>query len=148
MKVILLKELDNVGEADTLVNVSDGYARNYLLPRKLAAPATAKSIAVMEQRQAERQAQMEARRGELEAQAKKLNGLEVTIAADAGEGGKLFGSVTAQEIAEEAGKLSGIELSKKKIALREPIKLVGEYDVPVKLYQEIGATLKVKVTAR
>ena len=91
---------------------------------------------------------MEAKRGELEELAKKLSSLEISIAADAGEGGKLFGSVTSQDIAAEVSKAAGIDIDKKKIELNEPLKVLGEYSVNIKLYQDIAAKLKVKVVAK
>ncbi|MBI5399978.1 50S ribosomal protein L9 [Candidatus Saganbacteria bacterium] len=148
MKVVLFKDIENIGEADSLINVSAGYARNFLFPRKLAGTATPKAIAVMKKKQEEKRQQMEARRAEFHAMAEKLNSLEITIEADAGEGGKLFGSVTSQDISLAVSKEAGFTVEKKKISLTEPIKSLGDYKVPVKIYQEIGAVLKVKVLAK
>ncbi|MBN2057951.1 MAG: 50S ribosomal protein L9 [Candidatus Saganbacteria bacterium] len=148
MKAILFKDVVNVGDADTLVNVSNGFARNYLFPNKLAGPATPKALAELGKRQAEKQKELEARRSEFEALAKQLSEIEVIIQADAGEEGKLFGSVTSQDIAIEAAKLIGSELDKKKIQLSEPIKYIGAHTVPVKIFKGISAELKVKVVAK
>ena len=145
MKVILYKEVDTLGEVDTLVSVSDGYARNYLFPKKIAGPATPSALVALEKRVAARDKQMAARRGELEELAKKLSASEITIAVDAGEGGKLFGSVTAQDIAEAVKNELQIETNKKKIEIKDPIKAVGDYTVTVKIWQDINAELKVKV---
>jgi large subunit ribosomal protein L9 len=148
MKVILLKEVPDLGDSDNLVEVAEGYARNYLFPRKLAVLATPKAIAEQEKRADEREKQQAAKRAELEALAKKITELEVIISADAGEGGKLFGSVTTQDVARELSKAIGTEIDKRKVVLGETIKLVGEYPALVKLYREINAHLKIKVIAR
>lgn len=148
MKVILLKEVPDLGDEDSLVDVSEGYARNYLFPRKLAGQATPAAVAGLEKRRDEREKQLAAKRAELEELAKKIAELEVEIPADTGEGGKLFGSVTTQDVAAGLNKALGIEIDKRKIVLSEPIKLVGEYTVLVKLYREINAHLKIKVVTR
>ena len=110
--------------------------------------ATAKELAAVEQHRASREQELAARRGEFEELAKQLAGLEVAIPADAGEGGRLFGSITSQDIALAVKNVAQIDLDKKKIELSEPIKVLGEYSVPVKIFQDIGADLKVKVVAR
>ncbi|KPJ68304.1 hypothetical protein AMJ44_06730 [candidate division WOR-1 bacterium DG_54_3] len=142
MKVILYKNVPNLGE------VSEGYARNYLLPKKLAGPTTPSAVAALEKRKAEKEKKLAEKKAELEEVAQKLSGLEISISVDAGEGGRLFGSVTSQDIAEAAQKISQIDIDKKKIELNDPIKVVGEYSVPVKIYQDISATLKVKIVAK
>jgi large subunit ribosomal protein L9 len=148
MKVILYKDVDKVGDADTLVEVSEGYARNYLIPKRLAGPATPAALAALAERQEKLRQEMEARRSELEALAQKISSLDVEIAAEAGEGGKLFGAVTSQDIAIEISKALGSEIDKKKVNLGDPIKVVGEYKVIIKLYQDITADLKLKVTPK
>ena len=148
MKVILYKEVPKLGDEDTLADVAPGYARNYLFPKKLARQATPAALAALEKRQEEKKKIMEAKRGELEELAKKLSSLEISIAADAGEGGKLFGSVTSQDIAAEVSNAAGLDIDKKKIELNEPLKVLGEYSVNIKLYQDIAAKLKVKVVAK
>jgi len=148
MKVILYKDVPKVGEEDSLVDVSDGYARNYLIPKRLAGPATPAALASLEKRQAEKEKKIAEKRAELEEQAKKLSALEITIIADAGEGGKLFGSVTAQDIATEIQKVSQIEVDKRRIELAEPIKVAGEYAVVIKLFRDITASLKLKVAPK
>jgi len=141
MKVIFLED-------DRIEEVSDGYARNYLLPRKLAVLATPEAIAAAEKRGGKKKAELEKRKSEIQTLAEKLSTLEIVVEADAGEGGKLFGSVTSSDIVEAIKKTSGIELDRKKIELEEPLKVVGEYSVPVKLFQDVSATLKIKVTAK
>jgi large subunit ribosomal protein L9 len=148
MKVILRREEPKLGEEDSLVEVSAGYARNYLFPRRIAVPATPAEVAALEKRNAEKEKVLAAKREEFEALAQKLSSLEVTISADAGEGGKLFGSVTPQDIADEVQRSSQIDVDKKKIELGDPIKVVGEYSVPIKIFKDISASLKVKVVAK
>jgi large subunit ribosomal protein L9 len=141
MKVIVLED-------DRIENVSDGYARNYLLPRKLAILATPQAIASTEKRREKRKTELEQKRAEMRALAEKLEKLEIEISADAGEGGKLFGSITSADIAQAASQLSGAEIDKKKIELEEPIKVVGEHKVTLKLFSEVTAALKVKVSPK
>lgn len=148
MKVVLKKEVDNLGEENSILNVSDGYARNYLIPRRLAVLATEAEIAAAEKRKAAREKQLAEKKTKWEELAKHLSSLEITIPADAGEGGKLFGSVTAQDIALAVSEKSGIDLDKKKIELPEPLKVLGEYTVAVKFFQDITANLNIKVVAK
>ena len=148
MKVVLYKDVPNLGEEDSVVNVSEGYARNYLLPKKLAGPATPAALAGLEKRRAEREKKLAERRAVVEAQAGKLAETEIVITSDSGEGGKLFGSVTTQDIAAAVQAAAQIEVDKKRIELAEPIRVVGEYSVPVKLSADITAQLKVKVVPK
>ena len=148
MKIILYQKVANLGEEDSLVEVSEGYARNYLFPRKLAGPATAAAKAALEKRNAEKEKKLAGKKAEFEELAKKLSALEVSISAEAGEGGRLFGAVTAQDIAEAIRQVAQMDIDKKKIELNEPIKIVGEYTVPVKIFQEIDAELKIKVVPK
>jgi large subunit ribosomal protein L9 len=148
MKVVLRKDLSNLGEEDSLIDVSNGYARNYLFPRKLAVPATPAEVAALEKRKAEREKKLAEKRAEHEELAQKLSSLEVSIPVDAGESGKLFGSVTSQDIAAAVQAAAQIDIDKKKIELAEPIKVIGQYSVPVKLFQDVSATLKVNIEAR
>ncbi|HVN67150.1 MAG TPA: 50S ribosomal protein L9 [Candidatus Sulfotelmatobacter sp.] len=141
MKVIILED-------DRVENVADGYARNFLLPRGLAVSATPKALVAVGKRSAKKQAEVEKKREETRALAEKLAAAEVTISVDAGEGGKLFGSVTAADVAKAVKAASGIEVDKRKITLAEPIKLLGEYHLPVKLFQDISASLKLTVAAK
>lgn len=148
MKVVLRKELEDLGEVDSIVNVSDGYARNFLIPRNLVVPATKGELAACEKRRAKREKGLEAKRADFEELAKKISELEILITLDAGEEGKLFGSVTSQDVAAALKDASNIEISKKKIEIKNPIKVVGEHVVHVKIYKEISAELKVKVEAK
>jgi len=148
MKVILRKDEPKLGEEDSLVEVSAGYARNYLFPRRIAVPATPAETAALEKRKAEKEKILAAKRAEFEELAQKLSSLEITIGADAGEEGKLFGSVTSQDIADEVQRSSQIDVDKKRIDLADPIKVVGEYSVPIRIFKDISASLKVKVIAK
>ncbi|MBU0672927.1 MAG: 50S ribosomal protein L9 [Candidatus Margulisbacteria bacterium] len=148
MKIILKKAVPSVGDEDSLIEVSEGYARNFLFPRKLAGPATPVAVAAWETRRVEREKKSAARKAEQEELANKLSSLELTIGVDAGEGGKLFGSVTSQDIATEVTKVAGIEIDKKKIELSEPLKAIGDYSVSIKLFQDITAKLKVKLVSK
>lgn len=148
MKVILRKEVPKLGEEDSVLEVSGGYARNYLIPKKMAVLATPKEISAAQKRKQEKEKQLEAKRAEFEELANRLSSLEIAIPTDAGEGGKLFGSVTAGDIALAVQSMAQVEVDKKKIELNEPIRVLGEYEVPLKIYKEIGAKLKVKVVAK
>ncbi|KAF0219514.1 MAG: large subunit ribosomal protein [Geobacteraceae bacterium] len=145
MKVILKENIDTLGHIGDIVKVAPGYARNYLLPKGLAIEATTKNAKALEH--AKRQ--MEYKKNKVLEQAKQLaariEGLTFALARQAGEEGKLFGSVTNMELAEHL-KAQGIEIDRKKIMLAEPIKHVGEFTAAIKLHPEVSATLKVSVT--
>jgi large subunit ribosomal protein L9 len=144
MEVILRQHVDNLGKRGEIVKVADGYARNYLLPRKLALPATAgnrkhveRERKIMETREADE-------RSSAEAIASRLGLIEIAIARRVGETDQLYGSVTAGDIAEYL-KGKGIEIDRRKLILPEAIKTLGEFDVPLKLHREVTVPLKVKV---
>ena len=122
MKVILQQDVRGQGKKGQMVEVSDGYARNFLLPRKLAVLATAENVNTMKQQEKARKAQEAAEKAEAEALSKKLEGLTVKVAAKAGEGGRLFGAVTAKEISECLSQQHGVNIAKAKLVLDEPIK--------------------------
>ena len=145
MKVILQQDVKGQGKKGQLVDVSDGYARNFLLPKKLAVPATAENVNTMKQQEKARLAQQAAEKAEAEATAKKLEGISVTLSAKAGDGGRLFGAVTAKEISEALSAQHGLSIAKTKIVLDEPIKTFGGYELKVKLGYEVTGTLKVQV---
>lgn len=145
MKVILQQDVKGQGKKGQLVEVSDGYARNFLLPKKLAVPATAENVNTMKQQEKARLAQQAAEKAEAQALAKKLEGLSVTISAKAGEGGRLFGAVTAKEISEALVSQHGLNIAKTKIVMDEPIKACGGYQYKAKLGYEVVGTLKVNV---
>ncbi len=146
MKVFLREDVKNVGKIGDVVNVSDGYARNFLFPKKLAVEANTKNIKEFEHNKRIIQERAAKIRDASRASAEKLSALSLTIKAKAGEEEKLFGSVTTMDIA-EALKAAGFEIDKKKISLEEPIKRLGEYSVEVKIHPEVTATVKVQVVA-
>jgi large subunit ribosomal protein L9 len=144
MEVILREHVDNLGKRGEIVKVADGYARNYLLPRKLALPATEgnkkhveRERKIVEMREAEDKSQAEA-------VAARLAGIEITIARRVGETEQLYGSVTAPDIADYL-KAKGFEIDRRKLILPEPIKTLGDHAVPLKLHREVTAPLTVRV---
>ena len=145
MKVILQQDVRGQGKKGQLVEISDGYARNFLLPRKLAVPATAENINTMKQQEKARQAQMAAEKAEAQALAEKLKSIQVKLTAKAGEGGRLFGAVTSKEIAEALSAQFGLNIAKTKLVLDEPIKSCGGYQIKAKLGYEIVGTVNVLV---
>lgn len=148
MKVILMKDVKGSGKAGAVVNVSDGYARNKLIPQGMAKEATKTNMKALERkRAAEEEAQAEAK-AEAEAVRGQLDKITLEISAKGGEGGRLFGSITSKDIAEAVGKQCGVSLDKRKIQLEVPIKEAGLVTVPVKLYTGITASMKVNVTVQ
>ena len=144
MEVILRDHVEKLGKRGEIVKVSDGYARNYLLPRKLALPATEgnrkhveRERKIMETREAEE-------KGQAEAMAARLSAADITIARRVGETEQLYGSVTAADIAEFL-KSKGFEVDRRKLLLADPIKAIGEHTVPLKLHREVTVPLTVKV---
>ena len=145
MKVILLQDVKGKGKKGQMLEVSDGYARNFMLPRKLAIEATADAINTMrmnDKAAAEKAAKERAEALEI---SKKLRAMSLVVKAKGGGAGRLFGSVTNQEIADALEKASGIKLDKRKIVIADPIKSVGTYTVNCKLGYEITAPLTVKI---
>ncbi len=145
MKVILQQDVRGQGKKGQMIDVSDGYARNFLLPRKLAVLATAENVNTMKQQEKARKAQEAAEKAEAEALSKKLEGLTVKVAAKAGEGGRLFGAVTAKEISECLAQQHGLNIAKTKLVLDEPIKACGGYQIKAKLGYEVTGTVNVVV---
>lgn len=148
MKVILLKDVKGQGKSGQLIEVSDGYARNFLLPKKLAAPATNDNLNTMRQAEKAKLAQVEREKAESMAIAEKLSGCFVKIAVRAGESGKLFGSVTSREISEGLAEQFKINIEKNRIVLPEPIKSFGTFEVKCKLGHEIFGTINVVVAEK
>jgi len=146
MKVILQQDVKGQGKKGQLIEASDGYARNYLLPRKLAVLATAENVNTMKMQEKARAAQEAAERAEAEATAAKLKGISVKVVAKGGSNGRLFGAVTTKEIADALSAQHGITINKSKLVQEEPIKAFGGYELKVKLGYEVTATLKVVVT--
>ena len=144
MEVILRQHVDNLGRRGEIVKVADGYARNYLLPRKLALPATAGNKQHVERERKIFEAREAEERGQAEALAARLTALTISIARRVGDTEQLYGSVTASDIAEFL-KEKGFEVDRRKLILPEPIKALGEHDVPLKLHREVTVPLKVHV---
>jgi large subunit ribosomal protein L9 len=146
MEVILREHVDNLGRRGEIVKVADGYARNYLLPRKLALVATDGNKKQIERERAKFEAKEAEEQRIAEAMAARMNNLEVVIARKVGETEALYGSVTSADIAEALGA-KGFSIERRKLQLAEPIKKIGETDVPVRLHRDVVATVKVKVVA-
>lgn len=144
MKVILQKDIPNLGDAGDIKDVADGYARNYLLPKKLVLLANESSKKAIEHQTKLIKLKKEKRKKESEKIADGLNGIEISIGAQVGEEGKLFGSVTSMDIAEKI-KEKGFVIDKRKIQLDAPIKQEGEFEVVIKLEEGLNATIKVSV---
>ena len=144
MEIILREHVDNLGKRGEIVKVADGYARNYLLPKKLALKATAGNKQHVERERKIFEAREAEERGQAEAMAARLTALTISIARRVGDTEQLYGSVTASDIAEFL-KEKGFEVDRRKLILPEPIKALGEHDVPLKLHREVTVPLKVHV---
>ena len=145
MKVILLQDIRGKGKKGQMLEVSDGYARNYMLPRKLAIEATPDAINTMKMNDKATQERIAREKAEAMEIGKKLREMTLTVTAKGGGAGRLFGSVTNQEIADALKAQTGIALDKRKIQITDPIKNVGTYTVTCKLGYEISAPLTVKI---
>ena len=145
MKVILLQDVKGKGKKGQMLEVSDGYARNYMLPRKMAVEATADNINTKRMTDKATQERQQREREEAFAISEKMKDMVVTVRAKGGGAGRLFGSVTTQEIADAIKAQEGIDIDKRRIVLEEQIKTVGDYTVKCKLGYEITAKLKLKV---
>ncbi len=146
MKVILQQDVKGHGKKGQMVEVSDGYGRNYLLPRKLAIEATADNVNTMKMQDKAKKAREAEEKAQAQATAEKLKSCQVKISAKAGQGGRLFGSITSKEIAEELKKQHGLDVNKSKIVQSDPIKAFGSYEVKCKLGYEVTGTIYVLVT--
>ena len=146
MKVILQQDVKGQGKKGQMVEVSEGYARNFLLPRKMAIPATTDAINTMNLKEKARLAEEQRQREEAIANAQKLKECTVKLTAKAGNGGKLFGAVTTKEISEGLKAQYGVDIPKQKLVLDDPIKAFGSYQVKAKLGFEISGTVYVIVT--
>ena len=145
MKVILLQDVKGKGKKGQMIEVSDGYARNYMLPRKMAIEATTDAVNTMRMNDKATAERIAKEKAEALTTANKLRELTLTVTCKGGGAGRLFGSVTNQEIADALEKNSGIKLDKRKIVISDPIKSVGTYTVTCKLGYEISAPLTVKI---
>lgn len=146
MKYILLEDVKGLGKAGELVNAKTGYARNFLLPNKLALEGTKENLAKWKEEQAAMKARKEKETAEAEALKVKLDQTEVVLRVKTGTGGRLFGSITSQDISEALQKM-GFDVDKKKIELKQPIKETGTVTVPVRVYPEIVANVRVTMQA-
>ena len=147
MKVILLQDIKNVGKREQMIEANDGYARNYLFPKKLAIEATKDNLAKL---QAKKTSEANKKRAEIEANkkiAKRLEKIELTIKAKVGENNKIFGGITSKEISETLKKEYEIEIDKKKITIKETIKNLGRYTADIKFGDGVNAELTINITA-
>ena len=145
MKVILLQDVKGKGKKGQMLEVSDGYARNFMLPRKIAIEATADAVNTMKMNDKATQERIAREKAEALETSKKLREMTLVVKAKGGGAGRLFGSVTNQEIADALAKNAGIKLDKRKIVISDPIKSVGTYTVTCKMGYEINAPLTVKI---
>ena len=146
MKVILQQDVKGQGKKGQMIDVAEGYARNFLLPRKLAVLATADAMNTMKLQEKAKKAEEARLKAEAEAIAEKLKSSQVKVTARAGANGKLFGAVTSKEVSDALQSQHGIELAKQKIVLDEPIKSFGSYQLKAKLGHEVSGTIYVIVT--
>ena len=145
MKVILQQDVKGQGKKGQMVEVSDGYGRNFLLPRKLAVEATAENVNTMKMQDKAKQARLAEEKAAAMAAAEQLKGCQVKIRARAGQGGKLFGSITSKEISDELKAQYGLDVSKSKIVLTDPITSFGSFEVKCKLGSEVSGVINVLV---
>jgi large subunit ribosomal protein L9 len=146
MEVILREHVDNLGRRGDVVKVAEGYARNYLLPRKLALAVTEANRRQIERERAAAEARDAEERGQAEALAQRITQLEIEIARRVGENETLYGSVTSSDVA-HALQTKGFEVDRRKIQLPEPLKTLGEHTIPIKIHRDVVAQLRVKIVA-
>ena len=147
MKVILLDNIKGVGKKDEVINASDGYARNFLFPKKLALEATKDNLVKLKAKQDSNQHKKDLEKAKAIERANKLKEIVLKIEVKAGDNGKIFGGVTSKEISENLKTQYNIDVDKKKIVLKETIKVLGTVNVDIKLYEGVLATLKVNTVA-
>lgn len=148
MKVVLLADVKGQGKKDQIVEVSDGYAKNFLFPKKLAIAADAKAINEIKNKEASKQHKLDVERAQALEISKKLENIVVVFEYASGPDKKLYGSVTAKDIADELNKKYHIEIDKRKITLSEPIKSFGTFKADAKLFSDVSGTITVEVTAK
>ncbi len=146
MEVILLKDVKSLGKKDQIVKVNDGYARNYILPNKIGLEANAKNLNDLKLQKKRNEKEEALLLEQAKEYAAKIAKKPVQVTVKCGEGGRIFGSVSTKEIAQEVKTQLGFEIDKKKMQLQEPIKALGTYNVPVKCHKDVTATLVVKVS--
>ena len=145
MKVILLADVKGQGKKNDVIEVSDGYGKNFLIPRKLAKVADAQSLNDVKVKESARLYRIETEKNEAKALAEKLQSLVVKIPASSGADGRLYGSITSKDITEQLQKAHGIVIDKRKLVMNDPIKAYGKYEVEVKLYTEVTGKINVLV---
>lgn len=145
MKVILKEDIKGVGKKDQIINANDGYARNFLFPKNLAVPADKGNLTNLQSKKTSEEHRKKLERDKAKETAKKIEGILLKLPVKSGENGKVFGSITAKEIAENLEKQYKIIVDKKKINLQEPIKNLGTFNIEIKLYDGVIAKLKVNV---
>lgn len=145
MKVILLKDVKGSGKAGDIINVSDGYARNFLIAKGVALEANAKNLNDLQGKKDAAQHKLDVEKAENQEIAKKLEGKEVVISSKAGQGGKLFGAVTSAVVAEKINQSFNVNIDKKKVNLNSEIKAFGDFSAVIKMSQGVSCTVKVKV---
>lgn len=145
MKVILKQDVKSLGKKESMVEVSDGYARNFLFPKGLAVEASASNVNVMNTKKEAEKSKKAKELANAKALAEKLKGITVVIKTKAGEHGKLFGSITSKDIADKLKSVHGIEIDKKKINMPDAVKSLGTFEVEIKVYPEVSAKLNVKI---
>jgi large subunit ribosomal protein L9 len=145
MKVILVKDVKGQGKKDQVVNVSDGYARNFLFPNGLAIAADAKALNEIKNKEASKQHKIDVERAQAKDIAEKLTGILVKIPSTAGADGRLYGSVTTKDVSEALAKDFGITIDKRKIVMNDPIRAYGNYQLDVKLYTDVSGKISVLV---
>lgn len=148
MKVILLDNIKGVGKKDEVINASDGYARNFLFPKKLAIEANNENMAKLNNKKEAASYKKDVEKQKAEELAKKIKGIMLKIEVKAGENGKIFGGVTSKEISENLKKQYNMDIDKKKIELKETIKTLGSFNVSIKLFEGVIASLKVEVISK
>lgn len=148
MKVILNVDVKGQGKKDQMVEVSDGYARNFLFPKKLARPADNQAVTELKNKQAAAQHKIDVERAAAREAAEKLQTVKLIIKSGASADGRLYGSITAKDVAEQLAAAHGITVDKRKITMAEPIKTYGSYELDVKLYNDVAGKIHVVVTEK
>ena len=147
MKVILLKDIKGTGKKDQIIEVSDGFGRNYLLPRKLAVEATSEALNSIEKSKSAAKHREDVKKNDAETAARELKGKTVTVKVRAGENGRLYGSITTQEIADALKAQHGVELDKRKIELDEKVTSVGQTTITLKMYAGVATKMNLVIEA-
>ena len=145
MKVILIQDVKGTGKAGDVKDVADGFARNFLIPRKLAVPASAGALKAVEERQAAASKRADAEELDARQLAERIAAQPVVIEAKVGDQGRLYGSITSGDLAEQLSEMLGQEIDKRRIELAEPIRQLGSFQVPIRLHRNVTASLAVEV---